>query len=755
MPAERERLEVNSGAKRAVFVRTADGWRPDWFYLGDRRMLRFKDHEWLSIGHVHPTSAEEAEELPDGGVTFRGTDDYGTVPVEWTVTVRPDESGGFAVECAFSPRESLELLEAYSAFEIPYEYDGSEHVTAVIGQNPVVKWEGAQRVSPPVWRHPAWSYSRDQIARNTAPCNAPLLCHVLSNADGSNPRCTTIIGDWNVCGVRDVYVTPTRTVDVSRGEWGALSQGKLHGYKFLVGALNWSSAFAKDPNVLYAGGQAHCQRVILDFSDRVPGGALDAMLLRAWERAAALDMPTDGLVEAYERAGARGVTWQAAVKWLRDVFCGQGAEGLLRPDEGIVTYALGARPKAGGDYGWTWWPQWAGPLHYRAMVTGDDELAAACDRYDERFAEHARKFHYHDHSIALGVSVLPGFWWARGCGRGGVLATALEKSARASLEASEGENGKVRTMDCGAQAATAEGFLLASQAYGDEAFAQQARVLLEEINAKLDGAFWEFNCGETGNLMHGGQIRPFGHGHAALANVLASRVFGEEQYRDAARRFARYLVAINYVTHNSSQDPDFDWRGWANGSIAGRDQIAEFPPWETIASLLCITPLTDEPGLESAFHDVLWYIARTGLAQFPAARTLKRILDESYQVRYVPRDSLASERDFYDVLPYLAYENPHDQDLLASYQGTDCLLGELVFGGGLARAQDGRLGVLAPRAFLMDPDELSSRRVTVWNPTPEGIQTVVTVTWPDGTTAQEGVDVGPRQTARIALVKAD
>ena len=64
---------------------------------------------------------------------------------------------------------------------------------------------------------------------------------------------------------------------------------------------------------------------------------------------------------------------------------------------------------------------------------------------------------------------------------------------------------------------------------------------------------------------------------------------------------------------------------------------------------------------------MLWYVARTGLAQFPGARTLKRVLDESMQVHYVPREQIASERGFYDTLPYLAYENPRDQTLLVSF----------------------------------------------------------------------------------------
>ncbi len=267
--------------------------------------------------------------------------------------------------------------------------------------------------------------------------------------------------------------------------------------------------------------------------------------------------------------------------------------------------------------------------------------------------------------------------------------------------------------------------------------------------AKLDDRFWEFNVGASDSLVHGGQIRSLGHGHAIVACILAFRVTGNEVYRRAARRFARYLLAISYASHNESHDPDFDFRGWCNGSNAGRDQIAEFPPWETQNGLLCICSLMREMQIEDGFYDILWYIARTGLAQFPAARTLKRILDQEMRVRFVPRERLASERDFYDNLPYLAYENPHDQTLLASYQGTDCILGELVYGNGLARAADPRVGVLVPGAATMDLAELETRTVHLWNPTRADIQTTVAVTWPDRRKSEKAVALPARGRARL------
>jgi hypothetical protein len=748
---ETDTIEVVNGGKRAVFTRTEAGWTPDWFYAGDVRMLRFKDHEWLAIGHVHPTTAEDAERLADGGAIFRGTARYGDTAVPWSVAVLPDRQGeGFVVECDFVPTASIELLEAYATFESPYDYTGAETVTTVIGMNPVSRWDGAERRTPPIWENPAWVYSRPQAVRITGPCSTPYLCQALTALPGVPDRYVTIIGDWNVCRVQDVYACPTRTTPIDPpGVWGNPSETK--GFKYIVGALNWSSAFAKDPNVLYCGGEAYRQRVVVDFSTTVPGGTFDAMLLQAWERTALLDLPADGVVPAYDNARCIGASWGAAVGWLRDVFCSDTVtEGLYAPDGGICTYAVGSRPKAGGDYGWSWWLQWSGLLHYRAALTGDTVLADLCARNDDKYAAWADSRSL-QRGIASGVTMTPSLWWAVGGGKGGVLAGAMRGLIEKTCEESAAENGGRRKMDYGAQASIAEALLLGAQAYGDPAMQAQALLLLDEMAARLDGNFWEFNMGQADSLIHGGQIRSLGHGHAVLANLLAHRLLGDAAYLERAHRFARYLLAVSYATHNGSHDPDFDWRGWCNGSNAGRDQIAEFPPWETQNGLLCLASLMAETELEGGFYDVLWYIGRTGLAQFPAARSLKRLLDESMAVHFVPRGEIASERDYYDILPYLAYENPHDQTLLASYQGSDCIVGEFVYGGGLARCDDPRVGVLVPRAAQLDLAEQHERCAHLWNPTPEVVATTLTATWPGGRTTSTSVVVPPREVVRVTV----
>ena len=395
------RKEVPNGALRATFdFVEGRGWTPGWFFDGGTPMLRFKDHEWLSIGHVHPAFADSAEEMPGGGLRFSGSALYGRTSVPWEVSVSPDEGGGFEVSTVFTPAESIELLEAWSSFETPYAYDGTETVTTVIGMNPVVRWEGDRRVTPPIWANPAWVYGNEKSARRTAACNAPYLCQAIVAAEGQADHHVTIVGDWKTCEVRDIFATPTRAID------------GLHGYKYIVGALNWSSAFAKDPNVLFEAGRPRRQRLLVGYAaGACPGGTFDAMLCKAWEDAERLEREPDGHIAAFDEAARAGASWAKAVRWLRDVMCEKvSAPGLLEPGAGIRTYAQGGRPKVDRHGSWYWWPQWAGLLRYRALMTGDAELDAECEHKDGLFADWAEGDRYHG-SIAVGAALTgPARW---------------------------------------------------------------------------------------------------------------------------------------------------------------------------------------------------------------------------------------------------------------------------------------------------------------------------------------------------------
>ena len=741
------KIEVTNGNKRAVFNRTDKGWTPGWFYEGDREMLRFKDHQWLTFSHVQEDTAQEAKTHPDGGAEFKGMTLYGKTEVPWAVSVRPDPLGdGFVVECSFTPAKSIELVEAYATFETPYDYDGEEVATTVIGMNPVFKWRGGRQLSPPIWKLPGWLYTRPQAARITGPCNAPYLCQSLEPVGGDPPRHIMVVGDWTVCRGRDVFVTPTRdTKNAPPGAFGNAADKK--GYKYIVAAMNWSSAWAKDPNVFFKGGEAHRQRLAIDFSTALPGATNDEFYLKAWQRACAFSFPNDGKVEANERTSARGVTWQSATEWMHDKFRGKYSQFFFDPERGHGGYALGSRPKAWDSYHWGAWQQWGGPLHYRAALLGDEELAACCKKYDARYAEHKKK----NPGGGVGPGLMPGIWWARREGGKGPFAEALKRVVENSYEVSIAENGKKRKMDWGYQCTVAEALFLGYITWGETAFRDQAELLIKEINPRLDENFWSFNCGAADALVHGGQVRSHGHSHGILANVLAHEVLGGDEYLATAHRFGRFLLSMCYACHNGSKDPEFDFRGWCNGSNGGRDQIAEFPPWETAVGLLGLAGLMSTLDVEPGFHDVLWYFARTGLAQYPAARTLKRILGEDYSIHYIPREEIASEQDFYDASEYLSYENPYDQTLQANYQGTDGLLVDLVMGGGLARADDDRLGVFVPDAALLDMNQLTRREVHVWNPLRETIRSKVTVTWPDRSTAEQGVTVPPREKVKVGF----
>ena len=748
-----DRIQLKSGDRTVVFVKTDEGWGPDWFYEGTRKMLRFKDHEWLSIGHLRPRWATEAKAGRTSAV-FSGQTIYGKTAVKWAVKVSVDRlSGGFAVETSFTPEKTVELLEAFTSFETPYEYDGTEQVTTVIGQNPLTQWKGKQRVSPEQWTHPFWSYNRPECVHMTGMCNVPLVCQEVMNADGTNARYLTLVGDWGVCKAHDAFVTPTRTVAASETDWGENKKANLRGYKYIVGGVNWSGSMAQDPNVMVKAGARQRQRVFVTYAGVVPGGSFDHQLIDAWERAAACDLPADGRVAAYDFAVKRGATWQAASAWLKDVFCSDlRTEGLFDPKAGIATYAEGTRPKAGG-YGWGWWPQWSGHFHYQALVKGDARLADRCEALDRTFAAgtQGRNYGMMDAPI-VSITSLPSLWWIAGAGRAGTLAQALKPAVETTWKRSVDENGGQRKADYGSQATRAEALLLAATAYDESKYADQALVLLEELNARLDGNFWEFGCTDWSDTMHGGQVRPMGYGHAITSNLLAWKRTGNDTFHVAARRFARLLVSVHYMTHDGSLTPDMDFRGWANGTTGGRDQHAEMPPWETSNALLSLCALMAGDDLEAGCHDAVWYFARTGLCQFPAAREFKRLWEPTLQrTVYVPKSQVASEAEYYDILPYLAYENPHDQTLLASYQGTDCLNGELVYGGGLATVADDRVTAIVPRAAMMDARELESRQVLLWNPTAKAIDTRVTALWTGGKTTEQAVSVPSRRILRVEL----
>ncbi|MCX7935545.1 MAG: hypothetical protein N3A66_09855, partial [Planctomycetota bacterium] len=232
-----------------------------------------------------------------------------------------------------------------------------------------------------------------------------------------------------------------------------------------------------------------------------------------------------------------------------------------------------------------------------------------------------------------------------------------------------------------------------------------------------------FNCAAEGDLVGAGNARPFGHGIACHANVLAWQRFGERRYLEAARRFANLLLGMHIIAWNESPSPDLDTRGWCHGSTGGRDQIAQLPPWESGYALQQFAPLILAGQGRPGIYDALWLYSHTGLAQYPKARTMKRLYTPDMRIVYRAIESLATERAFYLSLPYLAYENPWDQTMLAGYQGVEGIILSLMFGGGMVAAEDERVMALVPEAAVYAPQAACAFIVELWNPLRETIAT--------------------------------
>ena len=265
--------------------------------------------------------------------------------------------------------------------------------------------------------------------------------------------------------------------------------------------------------------------------------------------------------------------------------------------------------------------------------------------------------------------------------------------------------------------------LLSADLFDKEERESAAREILGRVNRKLDDTFWQFNCAAEGDLVGAGQARPFGHGIAAAANMMAWKRFGDPQYLDAAKRFANILLAMHFITFNESPSPDLDTRGWCLGSTGGRDQTAQLPPWETGYAIQQFAPLLAEGQGREGFYDALWLFSHTGLAQFPKARTMKRLYTPDMQITYRTIEELPTEREFYLRLPYLAYENPWDQTMLACYQGVEPLILSLFLGGGLIASEDDRVTALVPDAAIFAPGIDKRFSVELWNPTSAPITT--------------------------------
>ncbi|MFW5857335.1 MAG: hypothetical protein ACOCX4_05595, partial [Planctomycetota bacterium] len=287
-------------------------------------MLRFKDHEWLNVGQGARVTAGKLLEQTKDACTFGGVEWFGGTRVEWYVRVaRPaDGGGGFVVTTRMvPPDESMEVLEALTAYETPYEYDGDEESMFVMCQQPVYRFRGGEELSGAGYMHPHWYYGRGGRAHLTYPCASPLLCHRVRAADGGNERCIMLLGNWDVCSAKDMFAQPTRALgrkkdDVPFDDPKLAAKAGLHGTKYLMGAVNWNTSLHKDPNVLVEREEGLAQEVTVDFAAALPEQRWDAWLAAGWERLVRIHLPRHGVVPAHEVARSRGASWTAAAEWL-------------------------------------------------------------------------------------------------------------------------------------------------------------------------------------------------------------------------------------------------------------------------------------------------------------------------------------------------------------------------------------------------------------------------------------------------------
>jgi hypothetical protein len=721
-------LVLRNGELSLTFVPVAGGWRPEWLRLGARPMLRLTDHEFLRIGAERITTGELRVQRADA-LCFGGSVLFAGVRLGWSVAFSvPTDGGGLVCQTELAAlQEPVELLEALTTFELPYEYDGSEHSTVVMPQQPIYRYRGQERLSGAGYEHPFWYYGRVGRAHLTFETQTPVVCSQTVGADGGNERCITLIGDWHTGAFRDLFTLPTR--DLRAGESTSCPDPALReapgrrGRKFLVGALNWNASLHKDPNVLLEPGHPWRQTVLVDAAGSLPGGRWDTWLAAAWERCARRHLPADGYVPALHVAQARGATWIAAAEWLGAQFQRpEGCPGFFNPERGVQVYAPHTRPRWDHGVG-EFCGQWLGPLAFLSHVWQDAGIRRGADRLEPLFV--ADRNHSPETIWTIGPTPMhvSAMRKALLCGvSDGVREKVQDYVVRRSRYLLDPPAGAKRG-DGGILAWDAYCNLLAAELFDRTAHEAVAKAMLAQVRQRLEARWESFNCAAEGDLVGAGQGRPFGHGVAATACILAAERFGDRSYLELAERCGNITLGLYYAAANLSPVPDMDTRGWAVGANGGRDQLCHMPPWETGFGLQQLAWLIEAGLGRPGFYDALWSFAHTGLCMFPRARALKRVYTHDLQAVYRPIEQLASEREFYLSLPFMAYEEPWDQTMLAGYQGVEPLLLCLGLGGGLAAATDERVLALVPRAMMYDATVAERFTVQLWNPLAEPVET--------------------------------
>jgi hypothetical protein len=714
-----DQLEIGRGEFRARFERQGSVWVPTWIWQGDQRMLRFRNHEWLALGPLRP-NAQDWEILEDSAdrvvVRFNGDADCEGVPVEWAVEVAVESSvPGFTFTTEILPARTLELLECFSAFELPPEYDGREEFLCVIGQNPVVEWRGDQLLTPPAAVAPPGA-PPGCGARGAS--RAPICCFRVLDPQTRRARHATVMGHWDVCAFHTLSVAPTAI------ENGARS------YEIRAGGLDWQGGEPSEPNVFLEGGHWYRQRVSIHVASDMPGGSLDRWLFGAFERSVRHFLPTETALEAERCMRGPKESLAQISNRLIDLVSGNGVEGLFSPERGMVRYMRGTCPGA-GIYSPRELTPWIGALGYQACITGDGDLHDACVRLlapvmaaiDDSAGTgyqpvplSAEPFPSQESWGSVFDDLLPLLRYLAcfpDAGLQGVVRQMIERM----LEAWPPERGKGPDLDGGSEALNAEAYFLAGAMADDPRLIRAGLLSLERVNAAVRDRFWRFGCSSgPPDVRAGGQARPIGYAHALAANLLAWQRSRQDRYMEMASTFARLLVSICFATYNRSGDPDFDTRGFADGALSGLDRLIDCSLIESSDSLRCLAWwLSLRPDLPTGYYDLLYLFSRSFLGAFPAARRTRSGLTVGGQPVGKPVDQLP-EQSGYRRFPYIACENALGQLRQSPRAALEAVLNTLLFGGALASCEDERFLVLVPRVGGCDLAERVSRMVHVYNP---------------------------------------
>jgi hypothetical protein len=711
------RIELFSGRNRAVFLHDGAGWQPDWIYEGRRRLLRFKDHEWLSLGRVVcVTRARRAAKVGNGWV-FSGTERVLDCSVAWSVTVAPAEEGFFRVRSEIQPCESIELVEALTTFETPYDYDGSETSETVIGANPATVWDGRQVKTAHFWRNPAWCYRRQEAAYYTYECHLPVLVHRVRKADGSGQICTSILGNFNVCDWRDLFVQPTRTVFKDSADYGDMKRGTTRGYKFIVGALNWSSSYPKDPNILVTP-KGTRQEVLVSTSTRTPGGSMDAWLVHCWGVSNRLH-GNDGTRLPVSRVYARqGASWKKAGAWLQKSLVHPGSTAMVHPEKGPQDYVIGTRPLANWCYGKIWGhylrKNILATLYYRAHVFGQPEERKALMELESSLLKRHFIRDPADPAKVADDQMAP-YTELAALAPESVIGARARPQAVGNLRAAIRRVMSNPDLPPGVQARRLNDL---TAAMVKPHFDRVWRTPLRAIADALEHNYWEFGYMPRSKMhINGGQTAVSSLFIGAELFAKAYVVSGDDEFARGYARFVNLAIGWGYHTFNGDTAEDFDFRGLAHASVAGRDQLADVPPMEnsSFADTLGWLDVIPSEYYRTEWFDCLWMGMQTGLCQYPAVRTTKRLWTPGYGRTIEPLRKIATERHLQKHLPYMAYENPYDQTLVATYQSLQGLVADLFFGGALADAGPNVL-CLVPRAARLDRAEIHERKILLYNP---------------------------------------